>query len=222
MVFARAGLDVRLYDTDTRALHDRALPLIAASLADQQAAGLVDDATSAAARISACESLDTAIDGVDYVQESISEQLELKQALFQALDAGTAPGCILASSTSAIPGSEFMAAISRPGRALIVHPVNPPHLIPLVELCATSATDPAVVEVARNFMESLGQVPIVLNKEIRGFILNRLQFALVGELMHLVAEGYCSPADADKTVRHGLAMRWAFLGPTEAANQVIS
>jgi len=96
--------------------------------------------------------------------------------------------------------------------------VNPPHLIPLVELCATDATDEGVVDRVRSFMSSLGQAPIVLREEIRGFVLNRLQFALVGELMHLVAEGICSPADADKAVRHGLALRWAFLGPTEVAH----
>jgi L-gulonate 3-dehydrogenase len=218
MVFARAGLQVRLYDQDMTALHERVLPLIAASLADQQAAGLLDDAAVAAARIVACDTLEAAIDGADYVQESVSERLELKQQVFRAIDAGTRPDCILASSTSAIPGSEFMHELRYPGRALIVHPVNPPHLIPLVELCATEATDPDVVDEVNKLMASLGQVPIVLTREIRGFILNRLQFALVGELMHLVAEGYCSPEDADKAVRHGLAMRWAFLGPTEVAH----
>ena len=218
MVFARAGHAVRLYDRETDAVRDSVLPLIAASLADQQAAGLLDSAARAAARITACDSLEAAIDGVDYVQESISEQLDLKQAVFRALDTGTPPDCILASSTSAIPGSEFMADLGNPERALIVHPVNPPHLIPLVELCATEVTDPAVVDRVRSFMTGLGQVPIVLRREIRGFILNRLQFALVGELMHLVAEGYCSAADADKAVRHGLALRWAFLGPTEVAH----
>ena len=218
MVFARAGHEVRLYDRETDTVRDKVLPLVAASLADQQAAGLVDDAQAAAAHITACESLEEAIDGADYVQESISEQLELKQQVFRALDAGSSPDCILASSTSAIPGSEFMLELDHPERALIVHPVNPPHLIPLVELCATTATDPEVVERVRRFMDGLGQVPIVLRREIRGFILNRLQFTLVGELMHLVAEGVCSPADADKAVRHGLALRWAFLGPTEVAH----
>ena len=160
----------------------------------------------------------TTLSGADYVQESVFEDVDLKRTLFAELDVLTDPQCILASSTSAIPGSQFMQDLRYPGRALIVHPVNPPHLIPLVELCRAPGTQEGTLGQVKQFMEDLGQVPIVVRREIPGFILNRLQFTLVGELMHLVSEGFCSAEDADKVVKHGLALRWAFLGPTEVAH----
>ena len=218
MVFARAGHEVQLYDVDAEGLRRHTLPLIEASLADQQSAGLVTDATATAARIQLCADLEAAVGDADYVQESVFEDAGLKRELFQRLDGLCRPDCVLASSTSAIPGSEFMQALRFPERALVVHPVNPPHLIPLVELCRGPGTSETVLTSVRDFMESLGQVPIVVREEIAGFILNRLQFTLVGELMHLVAAGFCSAEDADKVVKHGLALRWAFLGPTEVAH----
>jgi 3-hydroxyacyl-CoA dehydrogenase len=218
MVFARAGMEVRLFDLDGSVLRQQTMPLIAASLKDQQAAGLIDDADQALARITAFDDLEAAVCGAEYVQESVFEDADLKRATFTKLDALTGEDCLLASSTSAIPGSEFMQNLRFPGRALIVHPVNPPHLIPLVELCRAPGTSEATLDTARQLMETLGQVPITVRREIPGFILNRLQFTLVGELMHLVAQGYCSAEDADKAVKHGLALRWAFLGPTEVAH----
>jgi L-gulonate 3-dehydrogenase len=218
MVFARAGMDVSLYDTDATALQQETLPLINASLADQESAGLVEDAAATAARITVCDDLETAVSEADYVQESVYEDTALKRALFTELDALTDERCILASSTSAIPGSEFMQDLRFPSRALIVHPVNPPHLIPLVELCRAPETAEPILDQVKQLMETLGQVPIVVRREIPGFILNRLQFTLVGELMHLVSEGFCSAEDADKVVKHGLALRWAFLGPTQVAH----
>jgi 3-hydroxyacyl-CoA dehydrogenase len=218
MVFARAGMDVALYDTDALTLRQDTMPLIQASLVDQEEGGLVEDAAATAARISVYEDLAAAVRGADYVQESVFEDTDLKRALFTKLDALTDEHCILASSTSAIPGSEFITDLRFPGRALIVHPVNPPHLIPLVELCRAPETAESTLETVKAFMDTLGQVPIVVRREIPGFILNRLQFALVGELMHLVSEGFCSAEDADKVIKHGLALRWAFLGPTEVAH----
>jgi L-gulonate 3-dehydrogenase len=218
MVFARAGHQVQLYDVDADTLRNKTMSLIEASLADQQSAGLLDDAVATGGRITPCLDLETAVADADYVQESVFEDASLKRELFGRLDALAQPDCILASSTSAIPGSEFMQALQYPERALVVHPVNPPHLIPLVELCRGPGTADSTLSSVQTFMESLGQVPIVVRSEIAGFILNRLQFTLVGELMHLVSEGYCSAEDADKVVKHGLALRWAFLGPTEVAH----
>jgi L-gulonate 3-dehydrogenase len=218
MVFARAGMEVSLYDTDAAALQQETLPLIKASLSDQEGAGLVGDAVATAARITVCDDLEIAVRAADYVQESVYEDTALKRALFTELDGITDERCILASSTSAIPGSEFMQDLRFPGRALIVHPVNPPHLIPLVELCRAPGTTESTLDHVKQLMETLGQVPIVVRREIPGFILNRLQFTLVGELMHLVSEGFCSAEDADKVVKHGLALRWAFLGPTQVAH----
>ncbi len=218
MVFARAGMKVAIYDVNVAALRSDTMALIQASLADQEQAGLVEDAVATAGRITVCEDLEPAVDGADYVQESVYEDTKLKQTLFAQLDGCSNERTILASSTSAIPGSEFMRNMRYPERALIVHPVNPPHLIPLVELCRAPGTSETTLHQVKQFMESLGQVPIIVRREIPGFILNRLQFTLVGELMHLVSEGFCSAEDADNVVKHGLALRWAFLGPTQVAH----
>ena len=100
-------------------------------------------------------------------------------------------------------------------RCLVGHPVNPPHLVPVVELCPSPWTAPATVTRARAMYESAGQVPVTVNREIDSFILNRLQGALLGEAFRLVGEGYCSPQDLDKTVKDGLGLRWSFMGPFE-------
>jgi 3-hydroxyacyl-CoA dehydrogenase len=104
-----------------------------------------------------------------------------------------------------------------PGRArcLVAHPVNPPHLVPIVELCGAPWTDPAVIERAKTIYESVEQVPIVVHKEAEGFVLNRLQGAVLAEAFRLVGEGVVSPQDLDKTIKDGLGLRWSFLGPFE-------
>jgi 3-hydroxyacyl-CoA dehydrogenase len=112
---------------------------------------------------------------------------------------------VLASSTSAIPASRFTEALAGRARCLVAHPVNPPHLVPVVELCGAEWTSYTTIERARTVMEEVGQVPIVVRRELDGFILNRLQGALLSEAMRLVSEGYVTPEDLDKTVAHGLA-----------------
>ena len=104
-----------------------------------------------------------------------------------------------------------------PGRArcLIGHPVNPPHLVPLVELCGAPWTSPEAIDRARNIYREIGQVPVTINREINGFVLNRLQGALLAEAFRLVGEGYISADDLDHTVKDGLGLRWSFLGPFE-------
>jgi 3-hydroxyacyl-CoA dehydrogenase len=104
-----------------------------------------------------------------------------------------------------------------PGRArcLVGHPVNPPHLVPLVELCGAPWTAPEAIDRARKVYREIGQVPVTINREISGFVLNRLQGALLAEAFRLVGEGYISAEDLDHTVKDGLGLRWSFLGPFE-------
>ena len=218
MVFARAGHEVRLFDADPAVVRERALPQIERNLADLAAAGALADPAAVRARIAVAESLEDALSGADHVQESIVEVEAAKRALFARIDALVPASTIIASSTSAIAGSRLFEALPGRARCLVAHPVNPPYLIPLVELCATPWTDAAVLQRCREFMRLCGQRPVVLNKEIEGFLLNRLQFALVGECLHLVAEGYCSVEDIDTVVTAGLARRWAFIGPFEVAH----
>ena len=212
MVFARAGWRVRLYDHLAGQL-DAAQAHIAASLAEQQAAGVVDDARSAASRVSAFTRLEEAVEGAAWVQENLPENVEIKRDLFRTLDSRASGAAVLASSTSAIPASRFTEALAGRARCIVAHPVNPPHLVPVVELCGAPWTAPAAIERAQRVYAELGQVPIVVRREIDGFILNRLQGALLAEAMRLVGEGYVSPQDLDKTVCDGLGLRWSFMGP---------
>jgi 3-hydroxyacyl-CoA dehydrogenase len=212
MVFARAGWRVRIYDSIATQL-DAAREHIEAGLAAQQAHGLAEDAASACARIDYVADLEQALAGVEWVQENAPEVLDVKRELYPRIDRATPATAIIASSTSAIPASRFTENLAGRARCLVAHPVNPPHLVPVVELCGAPWTSPATIERARHVMTSVGQVPITVKRELDGFVLNRLQGALLAEAMRLVGEGYVSPEDVDKTVRDGLGLRWSFIGP---------
>jgi 3-hydroxyacyl-CoA dehydrogenase len=212
MIFARAGWQVRLWDP-IEGVAAGAVPLCAAGLRDLAAHGLCDDPDAAAARIGADATLERAVADVDFVQENGPETLEVKRELFARLDAAAPPGAIIASSSSAIRCSLFTADLAGRARCLIGHPVNPPHLIPLVELSGAEWTSAESVARARAIYEAIGQVPITVLKEVEGFILNRLQGALLAEAFRLVGEGYVTPEDLDRTVAEGLGLRWSFLGP---------
>jgi 3-hydroxyacyl-CoA dehydrogenase len=164
------------------------------------------------------DSLAHAVENVDYVQECGPEQLHLKQDLFLELDRAAPPGAILASSTSAFDMTEIARHTRRPGRCVIAHPVNPPHVVPAVEVLGGERTDPAIVLETRDFLRTVGQTPVVLNKHIHGFVLNRLQFALVREAVHLLKAGVADVDGIDAVIRDGLGLRWALLGPFAVAD----
>jgi 3-hydroxyacyl-CoA dehydrogenase len=213
-VFARAGWQARLWDPEP-AVREKAVGFVADSLADLARHGLVADAAAAAARVAACDSLEAALEGADFVQENGPEVLEAKVETFARLDRLAGPACVLASSTSAIVASRFTAELAGRARCIVGHPVNPPHLVPIVELCGAPWTSPATRSRAREVYESIGQVPVDVLREVDGFILNRLQGALLAEAFRLVGEGYCTPQDLDKTLSQGLGRRWSFMGPFE-------
>ncbi len=167
------------------------------------------------ARIATAATLAEAVGGAGYVQENIAENLPAKQALFAELDRLAPPDTILASSTSTIPASQWSERLAGRARCLVAHPVNPPHLLPLVELSPAPWTAPEIIARARALHEAAGQVPIVVRTEIQGFVLNRLQGALLAEAFRLYADGYASIEDIDRTVRDGLGLRWSFMGPFE-------
>ena len=215
IVFARAGHEVAVFDGEPKAMAALGAALRAGlrALAD---AGLLAEAPEAVlARVTPAASLAAASAEAFYVQESVAETLEAKRQIFAELDRRAAPDCILASSTSTIPGSLFSEGLDGRARIIVAHPVNPPHLVPLVELVPTRYSDPDVVAKAKALLEEAGQVPIVVKGEIEGFILNRLQAALVAEAFRLVDDGYVSCEDLDKTVKDGLGLRWSFMGPFE-------
>jgi 3-hydroxyacyl-CoA dehydrogenase len=215
IVFARAGHPVVVYDSDADALA-ASLHLVDTALEDLARFGLLDEPAAAVrARIAAAATLGDALQDTRYVQENVRETVEAKQAIFAALDGLAAPDSILASSTSYIPASAFSADLPGRARCLVAHPVNPPHIVPVVELCPAPWTAPEVLERARLLHESVKQVPVVVRREIPGFILNRLQAALVCEAIRLYEDGCASAEDIDKTIRDGLGLRWSFMGPLE-------
>ncbi|MES2603151.1 MAG: 3-hydroxyacyl-CoA dehydrogenase [Pseudomonadota bacterium] len=213
-IFARAGWNVRLTDSHTTTL-GAAPGLIHDELRALNRHGLADDPEGAMSRISVASDLADALKDAEFVQENGPEKVEDKIALFAELDRLAAPDTLLVSSTSAIVASRFTENLKGRARCLVGHPVNPPHLVPLVELCGAPWTSPEAISRAREIYRAIGQVPVTVNKEINGFVLNRLQGALLAEAFRLVGEGYMSAEDLDHTVKDGLGLRWSFLGPFE-------
>ena len=213
-IFARAGWRVSMFDTHAPTLAT-APGLVHEELRGLAKHGLAQDPDGAAARVSATSNLADALAGADFVQENGPEDVDIKIALFAELDRLAPPHAILASSTSAIIASRFTEKLSGRARCLVGHPVNPPHLIPLVELSGAPWTSPDTIARAKEVYDSIGQTPIVVLKEADGFILNRLQGALLAEAFRLVGEGYVSAEDLDRTVKDGLGLRWSFMGPFE-------
>lgn len=213
-VFASHGFEVALQDIKQEAA-EAARAHIGKNLKELAGHGLVADPKGSLARIRVASGLADALKGVALVQENGPETVEAKRALFAEMDALAPPMAILASSTSFIMASVFSETVKGRARCLVAHPVNPPHLVPIVELAPAPWTDPGVVAKAKRLYEKAGQVPITLRKEKPGFVLNRLQAVLLAEAFRLVGEGVASAEDVDKTIRDGLGLRWSFMGPFE-------
>jgi len=153
-----------------------------------------------------------------YVQECVWETLESKTEIFKKIDACASVGQILASSTSTIPGSKFSADIKHRNRFIVAHPVNPPFYVPLVELVPTPWTDKEVMDITYDVMKKIGQSPVRLKKELVGFALNRIQYAILAECWRLIADDAIDVEDLDIVMRDGLGPRYAFLGPIEVTH----
>ncbi len=215
IVFARAGFHVMLWDQFPLQIV-QAMAFVADRLPELRAAGLLADEPEAVlARIHPMHSMWEAVRDVEYIQESGPERTDVKRPLFEELERASKPDTIIASSSSGIPASAFTEHLKTRQRCLIAHPVNPPYLVPLVEICPAPWTDPAVTARTREIMLSAGQVPATVKREIEGFALNRLQGALLAEAFRLLADDVISPADLDALVKHGLGLRWSFMGPLE-------
>jgi 3-hydroxyacyl-CoA dehydrogenase len=216
LVFARAGADVNIYDPD-RASAGRVVDYVRSALsapeAPKSAAG--GDSETILSRLKIVPSLEEAVAGVDYIQESAPERLDVKKELYKRLDALAHPSAILASSTSGLPASSFTEGLEHRQRCLVVHPINPPHLIPLVEIVPAPWTAPDVVDRAIDLMREVNQSPIRLRREINGFVVNRLQSAILGEAFRLVEDGICDANEVDLAISDGLGLRWFFMGPFE-------
>jgi len=215
MVFARAGHPVRLFDAAPEAAQ-QALALIRAGLEELREFGLIaESAETVAKRVSATATLADALKDADYVQENTAENLDVKRTVYRQMDDLAPAHCILASSTSTIQTSRFSEGLKGKQRCIVAHPGTPPHLLKLVEIVPAPWTSAETVERTRKLMEDCGQIPTVLRKEIQGFILNRLQYAVIAEAYRLWEDGVASIDDIDKTVRDALGLRWSFMGPIE-------
>lgn len=218
IVFARAGRSVRLFDVAGAAraaspgqLEQRLVELAANELLTQPVADVL-------ARVRVCATLAETVAGACWVQECIIEELEAKRAVFAELDALAEPDAILASSTSMIPCSRWADTLPGRARCLVVHPGNPPYLLPIAELVPAPFTSPATVELAKALQQAVGMTPVVVHDEPEGFVFNRLQGALLREAYCLVRDGVVSPAEVDLVVTSGLGRRWAVIGPFATAH----
>lgn len=208
------GLEVNLHDIDETAARTAArrageiLELLSAR-------GLAPGGVARAGdRLTICVELAAAVDGVDFVQEAVLERYDVKTPVVVALDDITPGTVIIASSSSGLLMSQIQPHLRRfPERCLIAHPIHPVYLVPLVELVPGSHTDPKRIAEARRFFESLGKVPVVLTREIPGYLENRMAAALWREAVDLVHEGIASVEDVDKAITAGPGLRYALLGP---------
>jgi 3-hydroxyacyl-CoA dehydrogenase len=184
--FARGGHEVALYDADRDAV-EAALAFIDTALEDLAAYDLLDGqgVAEVRGRIGASASLRDALDGSEHVQESTFEDVAVKKAVFAELDALAAEQAVLASSSSAILPSMFTEKLAGRGRCLVAHPINPPYLVPAVEVVPAPWTRPEVGDRVGRFLSGIGQAPIMMKREIDGFVMNRLQGALLQEAFRL-------------------------------------
>lgn len=208
-VFARAGFETRIWDPGPAQL-DAAWTWLTrgptrAPLPERR-------------RMVRAASLRDALRGAVWVQESGPERIEAKRAIFAELDRLAPARAVLASSTSALDMSAIAEGLAGAGRCVVAHPVNPPHVVPVVEVVGGTSTDPRIVQRAVRFLAQVGQTPVLLRKFVPGFVLNRMQAALVREALCLVADGVCTPDGVDAVIRDGLGLRWALMGPFGVAN----
>ena len=208
--FLAQGLNVRCWDPmdgyaeNVTSLIVRVWPLL-------EELGLADGA--ALDRLQCFDRIGEALDGVGFVQESGPENAEIKANLMAEIDRDTAPEVVISSSSTALPVSKYQHKAAHPGRIVLGHPFNPPHLMPVVEVGGGKLTETWAVDRAMEFYEAVGKTPIRLRAEIPGHLVNRLQAALYREAVHLVAEGYATVEDIDKAITGGPGLRWAFMGP---------
>ncbi len=218
IVFARAGRAVALHDPDAERL--AAAPREVRVKLDELAAAelLEEPAGDVAGRVTPVADLGAAVRGTVYVQENAPERLDLKRDLFALLAELTSEATVLASSTSAIMPSRLFVGLSAGHRCLVVHPVNPPHLLPVVEVVPGKSTGPAWVDRAERLLEAVGMTPVRVQREIEGFVLNRLQGAVLREAYALVRDGVVDVEGLDRIMREGLGRRWAVVGPFETSD----
>jgi 3-hydroxybutyryl-CoA dehydrogenase len=217
--FAAAGLEVNLTDTVPEVLQ-RAPVRIKNNLNLMAEAGRLsaERIPEIMARVRLEPDLGRAVEKADFVCESISENLEAKQDLFARLDAACPPRTILTTNSSSLSLSQVGARIARRDKLIATHFLNPPHIIPLVEIMPGGETSEEVLQTTVALMRRCGQAPVILKKEAPGYIFNRLLASLFREAMALVGDGIAEVEDVDLAVKAGLGLRMPFMGLLELAD----
>jgi 3-hydroxybutyryl-CoA dehydrogenase len=216
-VLAAAGIHTRLADVDAgrfaASAHD--LQRIAAELVD---AGLLPeeerDALPARVQFGPVEQMGH----LPCVFEAVPEKLAIKREVYAHLETALAPDAIICSNTSSLMPSALGADLQHPERFLVTHFFNPPHAVPLVEVVPSPHTDPEVLSRTMDFLRAVGQVPILVRKEVSGFIGNRLQYALLREALALVQEGVATPEEVDTVIKTSIGRRYGTIGPFETVD----
>lgn len=217
--FAQSGYSVKLFDIKREAISD-ALQAIEKSLlvlVNEKLISEVDKAETLK-NIHGNTDLEETIVGSDFIIEAIAEVLEVKQKFYKSIDSFVKEKVIIASNTSTIPISSLAKGLRFADRMIITHFFNPAHIVPLVEVVAHDKTSKAVINDTLAILRKCGKEPILLKKEIPGFIANRLQAALVREALYLLDEGIADGRDIDKAITEGPGIRWAFNGPIKIAD----
>ena len=217
--FARAGYEVVIYDT-VAAMRESAPERLRGAYKTMSDMGMVDEgaAEEVLGRIRVADSMADLGGSAEYVLEAITEDLSIKQAAFAELDRVCGPDVILASNTSALSPTALASATSRPEKVVVTHFFIPPYLLPLVEVVPGDGTDPATVELAARICESIGKTAIKLGREVQGFVVNRLQFAMFREALSLVQSGVVSADDVDKATTMSWGNRLGVFGPFKIAD----
>ncbi|GHF57801.1 3-hydroxyacyl-CoA dehydrogenase NAD-binding domain-containing protein [Seohaeicola zhoushanensis] len=208
-LFLARGIEVTVVDPRPAAGAELAA-FIAAAWPHLRALGLTETETPRQAAFSTDVA---ALARVDYLQENGPDRIAMKEEIVASLEAVIGPEVVIASSTSSLMASDIQAGARHPERILVAHPMNPPHLVPMVELVAGRLTAPDTVDRAEAFYLQMQRVPIRVKKEVPGHLANRLTSALYREAVHMVAEGIADVGDIDKAIAAGPGMRWALMGP---------
>jgi len=217
MIFASVGYKVVLFDVEASQV-SKALENIKAELLEFEAAGTLRGeigASEQAELISGTDNLEECVGGAKYVQECVPEVLELKRKVWAEIDKVAGDETILATSTSCIVPSKISDFMVHKAQFIVAHPCNPPYHTPMVELVPAPWTSEETRAKARAIMSQVGQGPVSLSREVPGFVLNRMQYALLNECWRLVRDKVVSAEDLDVVMRDGMGMRYAFMGPLE-------
>lgn len=213
-LFSSAGIEVTLQDV-TETVLEKAIEGVKSNLSFLEAKNLIKqgEAEAALKRITMSMLIGEAVRDADYVQESVPDHYDFKKQVFREMDVAAPDHAILASSSSGLLMTEIQKATRKPGRCVLVHPVLPVYLIPLIEIAGGEQTSRETLIATYDFMKRLGKVPVLLKREVPGYIVNRFQAALLREAIDLVDKDIVSAEDVDKAFCMGIGLRDPIVGP---------